>query len=368
MSNNISTKKLATILGIVFIVSGLIFGVLFFMDYGLSGFNPEALEFYENNVDMQKNADLHEIDTIRIETASTDITLISVDSNELNAHFYGGYSSSNKSFKPELFIAKDGDKLLVKIEDTINGMMLSFTSNLKLDVYVPSQFAESVEVTSASGDVALGELSVKELSVKTSSGDIKTESIDAVKSLFNTSSGEIDFNGRFTDLSVISTSGDIFSDTVEAAASRFESSSGDIRFSGKFSEVNAKSTSGDIVSDSLVAETSNFGSNSGEIALSGAFANMTVKTTSGDITLSSSENPQMFQISTSSGGTRLKLTDPAGFKLSCKSSSGEVKSDFPVTVIRTDDIDEHELNGTVGDGSGSITITSSSGDIRILKQ
>jgi lia operon protein LiaG len=368
MLNKLSIKKLATVLGVIFIASGLISGVIFFMQYAESGFTLDALETYENNVDVKETADLLGIDTIRVETTSSDITLISDDSNEIKAHFYGGYSCSSKSFKPELIVSKDGDKLLVKVNESVNGVMLSFISNLKLDVYIPSQFAESVEVKSASGTVESGELSVKDFSVETSSGDIETDFINAENALFDTNSGEMKIKGRFTGLNAKSTSGDIVSDTVEAATSKFESTSGSIRFNGKFTELSVKSTSGDISSDSVEAATSELESSSGEIAISGNLAAITAMTTSGDIILSSSEKPQTIQIKTNSGETRLKLPDSAGFKLACKSSSGEINSDFPVTVITTNGKyeNEHELNGTVGDGSGSVTITSSSGDIRIL--
>ncbi len=404
MMGNINTKKLITILGIVFIISGLISGVVFFMQYGLSGFNPEVLASYEKNVDVEKTADLQGINTIRVETASTDVTLISSDSNEVKAHFHGGYSSSSKSFKPELVVTKDGDKLFIKIEDSTNGMVFSFSSNLKLDVYIPSQYSESFAVKTASGEVSTGEFSVKMLSIETSSGDINTDAMNADKALFDTSSGKVSFKGRFTELNVKSTSGDIISDTVDAETSKFESNSGTISvsgdlvnlgvkttsgdikaetasadkaqintnsgrvsFNGKFAELDIKSTSGDIVSDTVEAETTKFESSSGAIKVSGNLANIDVKTTSGDISLSSSEKPQIIQITTSSGETKLKLPDSAGFILECQSSSGAVYSDFPVTVTKTGKDNEHKLNGTVGDGSGSVTISSSSGDISIKK-
>ncbi len=404
MLGNISTKKLVTILGIVFIVSGLISGVVFFMQYGISGFNPDVLESYENNVDVEKQAVLQGINTMRVETASTDVTLISTDSNEVNAHFYGGYSSSSKSFNPELVMTKDGDTLLIKIEDNVNGMVLSFRSNLKLDVYIPSQYSESFAIKTASGQVTTDEFSVKMLSIETSSGDINTDAMNADKALFDTNSGKMNFKGSFTELSAKSTSGDIISETVEAETSKFESNSGAIKisgnfanmavkttsgdikaetvsadkaqfeansgrvyFNGSFTELDVKSTSGDIISDTVKTETTKFESGSGAIKVSGHLTNIGAKTTSGDISLSSSEKPQIIQITTGSGETKLKLPDSAGFKLACKSSSGEINSDFPVTVTKTGSDNEHELNGTVGDGSGSVTISSSSGDIRIIK-
>lgn len=366
MLSKTSTKKFASILGAVFIASGLICGVIFFIQYGTSGFTPEAFETYANKVDIEEIADLQGIDTIYVETTSSDITLTSSDSNEVRAHFYGSYSTSSNSFKPELVVTRNGDKLLIKIEDSV-GLVLSYISNLRLEVYIPSQYSESVKVKSASGKVVFGELSIKELSLETSSGNIQTEAVSAQKANIDTSSGEVKFKGKFTELKVKSTSGDIISDNVEAEDSKFESSSGAIKFNGKFSELTAISTSGDITSASIETKSSKFESSSGEIAVSGSLANITAKTTSGDITLSSTENPQTILIITNSGRTRLELPDSAGFKLTCKSGSGEINSDFPVTVITTNNRNEHKLDGTVGDGIGSVKITSTSGDINIVK-
>jgi lia operon protein LiaG len=369
MSNGINTKKLAIILGIIFIVSGLISGVLFYSEYVVPGFSPDIFENYDssNNIDTEKKTDLNGISEISIETSSTDISLINADSNEIKAHFYGNYSCSDKSFKPELSFVKNGSKLLIKVEDSVNGFVMSYRSNLKIDIYIPSKYSESIKVISSSGDVRSERFSVSEFTVNTTSGDIKTEAITAEKAHFGSSSGKINFNGRFTELNVKSTSGDIGADSVEADNSEFESSSGSIRFNGKLTEVSAKSTSGDIISDSIDTKHSSFASSSGRISVSGSLPNIAVVSTSGDISITSSADPKTVKIATSSGATRLKLPGSAGFKLDCKSSSGDINSDFPVTIVKTNSTNDHELNGTVGDGSGDITITSTSGDIRILK-
>jgi lia operon protein LiaG len=368
--NRITIKKLAGILGIIFIVSGLVTGMIFFTQYNESGFsfeNFENIENYENSVDVEKKTAIQGIDMISVETTSTDIKLVSIDSNEIKAHLYGGYSSSSESFKPELSVVKNGSKLNIKIENNSDKIVYSSRSNLHLDVYVPSQYSESVEVKSESGVVTSNDLSVKEISLGTSSGDINASDINAEKANFDTSSGNVTFNGKFTKLYANSTSGDIISDGIEAEYSKFESSSGEIRFKGTFTEVNAKSTSGDIISDSTKAKSSEFESSSGKIAVSGNLSNSAASSNSGDISLSTSERPQSIQIKTFSGNASLKLPDSAGFKLECESTSGKINSDFPVTVITSGNNSRNELNGTVGDGNGTVKINTSSGDIHIQK-
>lgn len=330
MLRNIKIKKLAVILGVICIASGLLTGIIFFMQYGISGFNPDNLESYANNIDTEKKADLQNVRTIHVESTSHSINLINTDSNELKAHFYGGYSSSSETYKPELIVTKNGDTLFVKIKENKDGLILSFRSNLKLDVYIPSQFGDSIVVNTSSGEVTSGDFSVKKLSFETSSGDIDTGSINAEKAVICTSSGTINFKGKFTEL-------------------------------------NIKSTSGDIQSENVEAETTAFRSNSGEIDISGSMGNIAAETTSGEIILSLSAQPNVIKINTSSGETKLTLPDTAGFKLKSQSNSGEINVDFPITITDTNKGNEHEISGTVGDGAGDVLITSTSGDISITK-
>ncbi len=328
MMRSINIKKLVAILAIIFIGSASIAGIIFFIQYGVSGFSFSNIDSYEKTINEEKTSELHEITSISIESQSEDINIISTNSSELKAHFYGGYSSGNKSYKPELVLSKDEGRMHIKIDDNHNGLNINYRSNLKLDVYIPSPFSESISVKSISGEVTTGDLSIKNLSIRTTSGDIKADYVNAFTAVLDSTSGEINAKGKFNEFSVKTTSGDFISENIEAAAIELESTSGEIKMSGNLGNTIAKSISGDI---SLY--TSVLSDNMG--------------------------------ISTTSGETILKLPDTATFKLTCKSTSGEIDCDFPVTV--TGYGKEHELNGTVGNGSSTVAITSSSGDISIRK-
>lgn len=68
----------------------------------------------------------------------------------------------------------------------------------------------------------------------------------------------------------------------------------------------------------------------------------------------------------SSGEIEITLPTASQFGIKVNTSSGNIRTDFPVT--QEGKIDEDNLEGTVGDSSNQITITTSSGDVRIRKK
>ena len=52
-------------------------------------------------------------------------------------------------------------------------------------------------------------------------------------------------------------------------------------------------------------------------------------------------------------------------QLAVETGSGDIETDFPVTVRRTGD---DTLEGTIGTGAGRIEIDTGSGDVKLLKR
>ena len=76
--------------------------------------------------------------------------------------------------------------------------------------------------------------------------------------------------------------------------------------------------------------------------------------TSGEVDLALRKCPDKIELTTVSGDVELELPRNAGFTLRYSTASGDLESDFPLTAGRT-----------YGDGSGSITIDTTSGDLKI---
>lgn len=93
---------------------------------------------------------------------------------------------------------------------------------------------------------------------------------------------------------------------------------------------------------------------SGKIDLDGSFRQVTGGSTSGEVDLALRKCPDKIELTTVSGDVELELPRNAGFTLRYSTASGDLESDFPLTAGRT-----------YGDGSGSITIDTTSGDLKI---
>ena len=114
------------------------------------------------------------------------------------------------------------------------------------------------------------------------------------------------------------------------------------------------SVSGDLETDSLAADSAELTTVSGKIDLDGSFRQVTGGSTSGEVDLTLRKCPDRIELNTVSGNVDLELPRNAGFTLDYSTVSGDLESDFPLTA-----------GGTCGDGSGSITINTTSGDLKI---
>ncbi|HHW30598.1 MAG TPA: DUF4097 domain-containing protein [Clostridiaceae bacterium] len=74
---------------------------------------------------------------------------------------------------------------------------------------------------------------------------------------------------------------------------------------------------------------------------------------------------QGVNIETTSGDSKIKLPEGSEFHLSFTSTSGEVSSDFPISVKGT--VKKNSLEGTVVSSKNSIKVKTVSGDLELLK-
>ncbi len=330
MYDSINRKKAIIVLVLVMIASAVLAGIIFLAQFGSSGFSIfSSGSSYKNDIDEEKSFASDGIRTLTVKSSSENINIISDDSSEIRAHFYGSYVSSDKTLKPKLVVEKVGDKLVVRIDNESRIMLLYFTSNLKLDVYVPKAYDKELDITSTSGEVSSDDaLNLDRVQIKTTSGEITVKLMSAANAVLGSTSGEIDAEGSFGNLDIYSTSGTIVSENLTAAKAKINSTSGEIKLKGSIDGIKAGSTSGTIIIDT------------GRLT-----KDMAVSTTSGEIVI--------------------KLPAEAGFVLGAKSVSGEINCAFPVTV--TGNKSRNSLNGTVGNGSCNISLSSTSGDINIIK-
>ena len=91
---------------------------------------------------------------------------------------------------------------------------------------------------------------------------------------------------------------------------------------------------------------------------------LSAKTSNGAITFDGSLEPgSQNSLRTSNGDVVVTLVNTPGVKLDAETGNGKISSELPITITGRSD-DDH-LTGDIGDGSSSLTIRTSNGDITI---
>lgn len=262
-----------------------------------------------NSIDDTKTSSLDGINEIRVNAYSAAINIIPENASNIKVHFYGDLTSNNSSTKPEIQCYKSGNSLVITEVKKTNTTLGFLSSNIKLDVYIPSDYNKDVELTSSSGDINVNEYKFNKLDCNLSSGDLNMNDINANTFNYSNSSGDLKAGKLTTNTtSLISSSGSINIDTFNGDL-KSESSSGDtnIKYGDFHNSIDMHSSSGQIV---------------------------------------------------------LTLPSSAEFSLDASASSGNVTCGFPITISGKND--DHKIQGVVVNDKNKISLDCSSGDVKIL--
>ncbi|MCF6460908.1 DUF4097 domain-containing protein [Clostridium sp. Cult3] len=269
---------------------------------GIWGKNTKNL--IKKDIDEEKLEDIKGIKNIDIETPFIDINIIPEKREDVKIH-YNGYVES--SYIPKLETNKSNNTLYIVAKKGNSNSYSVYNSNLKLDIYVPMDFKYNIRTITSSGDIKISKLELMDLDLTASSGDIQVYDMNLDNLSIETSSGEQELKN------------------IKSQNSSFLASSGDIEIYNFTGDINITTSSGDIHLDYKT-----FNNNVG--------------------------------ITASSGDVKVILPSNSNFNLDANTFSGEIESNFPVTI--TGKL-KNNLSGKVGNGTNSINITTSSGDISI---
>lgn len=201
-------------------------------------------------------------------------------------------------------------------------------------------------IKSHSGDLHVEQVALKHLELETQSGTIRVDQIS--EQLKATSrSGDILLKGSIYQANLNSQSGYLKIEAAVAHALKAESQSADISLQlleGK-GKIELQSTSGDIeVSGRLQAETS-LNSASGDLQ--------------GDLTIAATAAVSLIS---NSGDIDLIVRPDSHCKLDIASRSGDVECRLPLEGA---EVNEHFVQGRLGNGEGTLTARTNSGDVLI---
>lgn len=237
----------------------------------------------------------------------------------------------------------DGDTL--RVQYAKSGFFTLKSLNKTLTVALPEGMAlEDVRIDATSADVKAPGLKADAVAVDLTSGDLELELTGPADSVaLSGTSGDLHVTLQSAKaVSAGTTSGAIRLDLAESADSvALSSTSGDIGANlGSAKALTAASTSGAIQVQAGSVEKASLESTSGNInARLTAFGELKIETTSGSVTAALSEKP--------------------GFLARIDTTSG----DFDSAIALTRDGEKYGC----GDGSGQLTIDTTSGDVHLLK-
>ena len=233
----------------------------------------------------------------------------------------------------------DGDTLRVQFAGP--ALRLSWNIHKELTLTLPQNAAfQWVSMQETSGDMDIPSLQAKELSLRVTSGAISAYvSADIIRAEATSGSIRLRSDGTAEEVSVSSTSGDISLEADSTAKIAVSSTSGSISVRAKEAgELQAGSTSGGISAEIGQAGSVTLHSTSGTIrALAQAVRALRINTTSGSVSAFLPENP--------------------GFTARLGTTSGSVDYALP--------LNKQESEYVCGDGSGSVDIHTTSGNIRL---
>lgn len=177
----------------------------------------------------------------------------------------------------------------------------------------------------------------------------------------DTGSGSITLSDVQGPVDADTGSGSIKIENIVAGAT-LDTGSGSIRASRVGGRFSADTGSGSIRAELLSAGPVDLDTGSGSIRVSGVDGRLKASAGSGSITAEGSPTGD-WEIESGSGSVSVTFPANASFELSARTSSGRIRSDFPITVRGA--ISKKRLRGKVGGGGPRVDLRSGSGNIRI---
>jgi lia operon protein LiaG len=278
-------------------------------------------------IDVTRTETLAGADTLTVGTSSEDVTVIEGTGDQVTARLHGNAAPQDA---PRLTVERSGTSVTVKVERTPAVLFAFGWRTLRLDVTVPSAWKGALSVTTASGNVDVSAHAFAGLTLGSTSGDIVVQSAKAGTASFRSTSGAITLRAMTADSVTIHT------------------------------------TSGDIRAQGLTAAASDVSSTSGEVRLDAVTGTLAAHTTSGDLRATFAAAPAQVDAGSTSGNVDLKLPPDAQFTLDARATSGDIRCRFPITISTSSrGGGNHALAGTVGTGTGQVTVRTVSGDITV---
>lgn len=223
-----------------------------------------------------------------------------------------------------------------------------------------------LEIESSSGRIELGNLGGGTVAIKASSGDIRLDRAESTGSMeVKSSSGRLVAGTVVADeLRLDSSSGSIRVERLEAARGEIKASSGNVDLTEvEAGNLDLRLSSGDLWIGNLVSQGTTFRT-TGDITIDSGRGPVEGKASAGNVEISLDALEGPLNLDLSSGNATVVLPQGSAFDARLETSSGKVRSDFPVLGDLTTNDDE--VRGTVNGGGTDVEVRTSSGDVTLI--
>lgn len=177
----------------------------------------------------------------------------------------------------------------------------------------------------------------------------------------DTGSGSVQIAGVEGPVSADTGSGSIRVEGI-ARGANLDTGSGSIKATGVGGSFTANTGSGSIRADLLGAGPVDLDTGSGSIRVTGVDGRLNAETGSGSIKIEGVPSRD-WRVQSSSGTVTVVVPSNSNFELIARTSSGSIRTDFPVTVRGS--FAKNRLEGRVGTGGPRLELRTSSGSVRI---
>lgn len=198
------------------------------------------------------------------------------------------------------------------------------------------------------------------LDAQTGSGD---QAIDGIRGALKatTGSGSLRISDIGDEVRASTGSGDIQLDSIKGGVSA-NTGSGTIRARGIAGEFVGETGSGNVHLEQTAPGRVKVTSGSGSIELSGVRGALRAEAGSGNIDVQGQPTGD-WRLDTGSGAVTVRLPSDAAFDLHAHTSSGNISTDHPVTILGT--VSRSDWHGKARGGGFLLDLRTGSGDIRI---
>lgn len=224
---------------------------------------------------------------------------------------------------------------------------------------------DELEAQCASGDLRIEAVSCKKLAGRTQSGDMEISGIamnvkENTEIGLTTTSGDLEMERISAARIRISTaSGDLSAEQLETEELRLQTSSGELEMDNiQCMKAILRSGSGDMDIQNIRGKELSVETGSGEVELQADMEVFDIKTGSGDIDLRTGPDARQIRLAAGSGDISLDIRQVEGASIVTRTGSGDMS-------VKSCEVSGRSYNTTYGSGVCQVKIVTGSGDIDV---